>query len=70
MKSRISPRSRGTSPRDLRSLQHKKVVLSDCTKERVAHTVRRHTADESVARIARSYPPLAISLCFYSTVFA
>ena len=57
------------SPRELYRLQHKNVVLSGCTKERVAHTVRRQPADGSVARIARSYPLFAIILCFYANVF-
>ena len=67
--SRISQRSRDGFPRELYSLQHKNVVNSDCTKGRLAYAVRCQPTDPRMARLTRSYPHLAINLCFLRFYF-
>ena len=64
VESRILQRSRDVSPREMYRLHHKKLVLSRRSKERLAYTVRRRPIDGSMVRVARSYPLLAIILCF------
>ena len=68
--SRISQRSRDGFPRELCSLQYKNVVNSDCTKGRLAYMVKCQPTDPGMAGLTRSYPHLAIILCFYAIILA